>query len=208
MTLDLSTLTDGELASLSLAGREAPFAEIVRRHRSALYRLVLGNVGDPDEALDLVQETFVSAHLALRRYDPTRPLRPWLAAIAINKCRDWSRRRAVRRLFSFVLPMSSAAENVADDRPGHDVEIADRQELVRLRLAIASLPQTLREPLVLHAVEGMSQADTAAILSISEKAVETRIRRARAKLGELLGPLPGHCGADLRAGPKPTSKIR
>lgn len=187
MTLDLSTLSDGELASLSLAGRDAPFTEIVRRHRSALYRLALGNVGDPDEALDIVQETFVSAHLALKRYDPERPLRPWLAAIAINKCRDWGRRRAVRRLFSFVLPMNATAENVADDRPGHEAEVADRQELAQLRRAIDHLPLTLREPLVLHAVEGMSQADTAAVLSITEKAVETRIRRARMKLVEVLG---------------------
>lgn len=101
MTLHLSALSDGELASLSLVGREAAFTEIVRRHRSVLYRLALGNVGDADEALDIVQETFVAAHLALKHYDPDRPMRAWLAAIAINKCRDWRRRRAVRRLFSF-----------------------------------------------------------------------------------------------------------
>ena len=185
-TLDLSTLSDGELASLSLAGREAAFTEIVRRYRSILYRLALGNVGDADEALDIVQETLVSAHLALKRYDPERPMRAWLAAIAINKCRDWGRRRAVRRLFSFALPIDAAVENVAEDRPGHDVAASDRQELARLRRAITDLPASLREPLVLHTIEGMSQAETASILAITEKAVETRLRRARIKLGNVL----------------------
>ncbi|MDQ2878576.1 MAG: RNA polymerase sigma factor [Pseudomonadota bacterium] len=182
MTIGLSPLSDGELAALSLAGREAAFTEIVRRHRDRLYRLALGNVGDGDEALDIVQETFVAAHQALKRYDPARPMRVWLAAIAINKCRDWARRRAVRRLFSFALPIDASIENMADDRPGHDVETADRQEMARLRRAIADLPTSLREPLVLHVVEGISQAETAGILAITEKAVETRIRRARVRL--------------------------
>src|SRR3546814_15935115 len=51
-------------------------------------------------ALDLVQEAFVAAFDALDRYDQGRPLRTWLARIAINKCRDWARRRAVRRLLN------------------------------------------------------------------------------------------------------------
>ena len=186
MTLDLATLSDGELASLSLVGREAAFGELVRRHRSALYRLALGSVGDPDEAFDIVQETFVSAHLALKRYDPARPMRAWLVAIAINKCRDWARRRKVRRFFSFALPIDAAVENVREDRPGQDVQAADRQELARLRRAIAELPSSLREPLVLHAIEGMSQADAASVLAVTEKAVETRLRRARIKLAAML----------------------
>src|SRR5690606_19017534 len=51
--------TDGELAALVLAGRKAAFAEIMRRHKEPLYRLILGHVGSPDDALDLVQESFV-----------------------------------------------------------------------------------------------------------------------------------------------------
>lgn len=187
MTLDLATLSDGELASLSVVGRDVAFTEIVRRHRGLLYRLVLANIGDADEALDLVQETFVSAHLALKRYDPERPMRAWLAAIAINKCRDWGRRRAVRKLFSFSSPIDPVIENIPDDRPGQDALAQDRQELQRLRRAIVGLPMSLREPIVLHAIEGMSQAEAATVLAITEKAVETRLRRARIKLAALMG---------------------
>lgn len=190
MTPDYAGLTDGDLATLALAGGDAAYAEIMRRHRSHVYRLIAGNVGDPDEALDLTQETFVSAHRALRRYDPARPMRAWLATIAVNKCRDWGRRRAVRRVLTFVRPIDEAAHAVPADDPGHDVVTADRQELDRLRHEIAELPASLREPLVLHAIEGMSQAETADVLSITEKAVETRIRRARMRLAERLGRYP------------------
>ena len=65
--------------------------------------------------------------------------------------------------------------------------LGDRQELDRVARAIADLPMTLKEPLVLRIIEGLSQAETAAILSISEKAVETRLYRARAKLLDSLG---------------------
>ncbi|WP_394652005.1 RNA polymerase sigma factor [uncultured Sphingomonas sp.] len=187
MKPDLAALRDGDLAGRSVAGDDAAFTEIMRRHRQRVYRLILANVADPDEALDLVQETFVSAHGALRRFDPARPMPAWLARIALNKCRDWGRRRAVRRLFNISTPLDEIAELHADDRPLQDAEAADRAEMERLSRAIAQLPATQREPLVLCAVEGLSQADAASILAISEKAVETRIRRARARLAELIG---------------------
>lgn len=186
MTLDLTTLSDGELAALSIARRDAAFAEIMRRHRDPIYRVINGNIADANEALDLVQETFVSAHRALARYDGERPMRRWLATIALNKCRDWRRKRAVRRLFAFANPLDDAAIQVAEDRALPDAEVAGRQELERVALAIAELPTALREPLVLCTLQDMSQAETAATLSISEKAVETRVRRARARIVERL----------------------
>lgn len=186
MSLDYTTLSDGELAALSLAGRQSAFAELVRRHDQAIYRLTHGYVGDADEALDLSQETFVAAHRALARYDTARPMRTWLSAIALNKCRDWGRKRRVRYLLSFAVPIGADAEAVADPQAAVDDAAGDRQELERVRRAIVSLPSTLKEPLVLHTIEGLSQADTAAVLAISEKAVETRLYRARAKLREKL----------------------
>lgn len=182
MSLDLSVLADGELATLSIARRDAAFAEIVRRHRDALYRLALASLANPDDALDAVQESFVAAHAALHRFDPARPMRPWLARITLNRCRDRLRRRKVRRI---LLPFGTAdnpVERLADDAPGHDIVAADRQELARTLRAIATLPAAIREPILLRTVEGLSQAETADALGISEKAVETRLRRARAKL--------------------------
>lgn len=184
MTFDPTGLSDGELAALSRAGRQAAFAEIMRRHREPIFRIIAGSIGDADEALDLLQETFLSAHAALDRYDPGRPLRAWLTTIALNKCRDWARRRAVRRLIAFALPIDGAAESVAEDRPPHDIEAADRDELARVSRAIAELPSNLRNVLVLRTIEGLSQEDTAAVLRLTGKAVETRLRRARLKLAE------------------------
>lgn len=191
MSLDLSALTDGELATLSIAGRQAAFAEIMHRYRQPVFRLARACLGDADEALDLTQETFVAAHQALPRYDAARPMRAWLSTIVINKCRDHARKRAVRRFFSFASPIGGEAEAVADDQVAVDDAAADRQELDRVTRAISELPVNLKEPLVLRTIEGLSQAETAGVLDISEKAVETRLYRARAKLLEKLGGREG-----------------
>lgn len=191
MTSDLVDRTDGELAELSIAGRQPAFVEIMRRHKAHVHRLTARMIGDEDEALDLVQETFVSAHQALRRYQPERPMRAWLARIAINKCRDWRRRRAVRRLISFILPIEQAVDT-PDKAAMADVVAADRQEMVNVTNAIAMLPMNLRETLVLRTIDGLTQAETAEALGVTEKTVESRLYRARAKLSELV---------ERRAGP-------
>lgn len=191
MSLDWSTLSDGELAALSQAGRQMAFAEIVRRYEETVFRLARGCLGNTDEALDLTQETFISAHQALDRFDGARPMRVWLSAIALNKCRDWARKQKVRRFFSFASPIADEAEAVPDDQVGIEEAAADRQELDRVTQAIARLPANLKEPLVLRTVEGLSQAETADVLGISTKAVETRVYRARLRLLEKLNRREG-----------------
>jgi RNA polymerase sigma-70 factor (ECF subfamily) len=189
VSLDWTTLTEGELAALSIAGRQAAFSEIMRRHRQSVFRMVRACVGEADEALDLVQETFVAAHQALPRYDGDRSMRAWLSTIAINKCRDWGRKRTVRRFLSFAAPIGPEAEAVADDQVAIDDATGDRQELDRVTRAISTLPANLKEPLVLRTIEGLSQAETAEVLGISEKAVETRLYRARRSLADRLGAM-------------------
>ena len=185
MTLQLPDCSDGELAALALSGRQAAFGELVRRHRSWVYRLVRSHVGDTDEVMDITQASFVAAFSALGRYDAERSFRAWLSRIAINKCHDWRRRRAVRKMFAFALPIDEARD-VADEGPRVDRVIGAESELARTMAAIASLPSTLKDALILRAIEEHSEAETAEILGISQKAVETRLYRARTRLVEIL----------------------
>jgi len=169
----------------ALQGRQVGYTWLMDRHRASVFRYARGQVGDDDEALDITQECFVAAFAALHRYDPGRPFRTWLLAIAVNKCRDWARRRAVRRFFTFAAPLDEAVP-VADAAPDPESELASAQGVEAIRQALAALPANLREPLVLCTIEEMSQAEAAEVLGINRKAVETRIYRARAKLAELL----------------------
>ncbi|HMO73754.1 MAG TPA: sigma-70 family RNA polymerase sigma factor [Sphingopyxis sp.] len=185
MIPDLSQYSDQDLAALARAHRDDACRELLRRYKTGVYRLIVKHIGDAEEAMDLTQETFVAGFSALNRYDGDRPFRIWIARIALNKCRDWARRRRVRAFFSRALPLESAHQ-VASDVPSPDSEATDRGELARVRGAIDRLPQNLREVLLLRGVDEVSQAETAVILQVSEKTVETRLYRARTKLRELL----------------------
>lgn len=185
MTLDLAGCSDAELVALALSGRQRAFGELLRRHREWVYRLVRSHIGDTDEAVDVTQASFVAAFAALKRYDAERPFSVWMTRIAINKCHDWRRRRAVRSFFSFAFPLSEA-EDAVDSAPLADQRIGAEEELARAMKAISTLPDALKEPLILRTIEEKSEAETAEILGISKKAVETRLYRARTRLTEIL----------------------
>lgn len=185
MTPDLSQTSDRELAALAKAGRQDAYREFLVRYKAPIFRLIYRNIGDTDEAMDLTQEAFVAGFAALDRYDGDRPFRVWIARIALNKCRDWARRRKVRAFFARALPLESA-HDVASDVPAPDAEVAGRAEMARVRAAMTQLPAKLREVLVLRGLEELSQVEAADMLQVSEKTIETRLYRARARLKELL----------------------
>lgn len=173
---------DASLVALAIQGDQRAFTALMRRHKEKLYRLVRAYVGDADEAYDLVQESFVAAWAALARYDGRRPFEIWLRRIALNKCHDWGRRRAVRRFFFSARSLDEPGVEAASEA---NVD-SEEPRLAALEAAIAKLPATLKEPLVLTALDGLSQKAAAALLGISAKAVETRVSRARAALAQAL----------------------
>lgn len=177
--------SDATLAARAIKGDRRAFNRIVQRHQEPLYRFIRRYVGDADEAYDLLQETFVSAWQALGRYDPSRPAPTWLRRIALNKCRDWSRRRAVRRFFYGATSLDNSPA-VADGAASAPLDDSNEAALAKLDRAIATLPSQLKEPLLLTAFEGLSQIAAGEALGISAKAIETRVYRARKLLAEAL----------------------
>jgi len=188
--------SSADLSARAAGGDRAAFSELVRRTKTALFRFVRRYVGDEQEAWDLLQETYAAAWINIRRYDPTRPFEAWIRTIALNKCRDWSRRRFVRRLIRGGIELSSPeAMAVSDGAESADerMEVGDR--LARLNEAMGRLPPHLKAPLLLTAIEGRSQAEAAGLLGVSVKTVETRVARARRKLYDALGDTTAARGA-------------
>lgn len=182
---------DGTLIAAALGGDNGSFSTLMGRHKEPLYRFVRRYVGDADESFDLVQETFVAAWSALNTFEQGRPFAVWIRRIALNKCRDWSRRRQVRRFFFGASPLEAT-----DKMPAAPADDSPRQELLAaLDTAIAALPAALKEPLLLTVFDEMSQAEAGALLNISAKAVETRVYRAKQKLREMLSDFSGDASA-------------
>ena len=173
---------DAALVAAALRGDNAAFSALMGRHKGSLYRFIRRYVGDADEALDLVQETFVSCWSKLDAFDRARPFPVWLRRIALNKCRDWSRRRKVRHFFFGAGSISEHTPNPESTTP----EVSDEARLAALDKAIAGLPQTLKEPLLLTVFDELSHQQAASLLGVTAKAIETRVYRAKQRLRQAL----------------------
>lgn len=189
--------TASDLPARAAVGDRAAFSALMRETKGPLFRFVRRYVGDEQEAYDLLQDTYAAAWVGIRRYDPSRPFEAWIRTIALNKCRDWSRRRFVRRLIRGGVDLSSPeAMAVPDGSEPADERMEARARLARLDAELDRLPSQLKAPLFLTAIEGRSQGEAAEILGISVKAVETRLARARRKLSDALSAVPARIRSD------------
>lgn len=178
--------TDGELVTLALNGAQSAFSHLVHRHAPHLRRVVARRLRDPDDVLDVIQDTHLAVWRALQSYDAGRPFEAWLTSIALNKCKDWVRRRIVR--FGAVAQIQAdRARDGAEMEERSAESLAIEEETLRdLEQALGRLPPKLREPLILTALLELSQAAAAQELRATRKAVEMRVRRARQRLQQTL----------------------
>ncbi len=179
-----SAQPDAELIANALAGNDAAFAVLMGRHKTWVFRFIRRYVGSTgDDSYDVLQDTFFAAWLALSRFDITLSFEAWLRRIALNKCRDRARRNQVRR-FLVGMPVTENEEPLdpPDPTPGIEATLNSRQELHQLERQIAQLPRSLKEPLLLTTLEGLSHREAGELLGINAKAVEMRIYRARERL--------------------------
>lgn len=189
----LAELGDDALAIRAGGGDGHAFGVLVTRHKAPLYSYVRRYIGDADDAYDLLQQTFLSAWLAIGRYDANLPLVAWLRTIARNKCRDHARKTKLMRLL-MIADWSVPTNRVADVRPDPEEKWLEEEGLRVIDDAIADLPRALKEPLLLTAFEGLSHIEAGRELGITAKAVETRVSRARQKLARALNAPVGEDG--------------
>jgi len=167
-----------------IAGDRSAFAEMVAPATPRLMATAIRMLGSRSEAEDALQDSLASLWVTRHRLDPNRPIEPMLTTIVLNKCRDRMRQRKAAFFIRFAA--EPVTETVSADTPSPETQTADRETLTKTRQAISALPVKLKEALVLVAIDGRSQSEAATLLNASEKAIETRIYRARKILKEKL----------------------
>jgi RNA polymerase sigma-70 factor (ECF subfamily) len=174
---------DERLAERAAKGDRAAFEALVTRHRRAVYRLCWSATGNPADADDAAQETFVRLFRSLSAYDASRPFAPWLRKIA------WNTSMSVYRDAKAGVPRvpESEAPEAVDPSPDPSAAAERKQETERVAEAMAGLPAELRTVLVLRAVEGLSYAEIAESTGVPAGTVMSRLSRARDRLAAVLG---------------------
>jgi RNA polymerase sigma-70 factor (ECF subfamily) len=181
---------EAELVQALKAGDQAAFSDFVERYSSTIYNLAWRMMGDRHEAEEVLQETFISAFRAVDRFEGRSQLGTWLYRIAYNA--------ALMRLRKRRLPTTSIDEPIwteeGDAMPRQLVDwrrLPDDQVLSSefrdvLDAAVATLPETFRSVFVLRDIEGLSTAEVAEVLGLTETNVKVRLHRARLALREKL----------------------
>ena len=173
--------TDEDVVQLVLAGNTALFELLMRRHNERLYRAARAITRDDREAEDVMQQAYVNAYANLRQFNGQSRFATWLTRIAINEALARVRRSGKYEPFDEGFPNTETLMpwNPAPN-PERQAFTGELREL--LEWAIDGLPDGAREVFVLREVEGLSTAETAASLDVSEDVIKTRLSRARAAL--------------------------
>ena len=183
--------TDLQLVRKVRNGDRAAFDLLVVKYQSRVASIISRYVYDPQEVMDLAQETFVKAYRAIDRFRGDSAFYTWLYRIAVNTAKNFLESRGRR-------PQPSAdvaeAENFDDGRrlrdPASPERLLQREQLQEaLSRAIAQLPEDLRSAFLLREYDGLSYEDIARILDCPIGTVRSRIFRARDAVDRYLGPL-------------------
>lgn len=190
-----AAVDEASLAQRASAGDQAAFVQIMRFHNQRLFRLAMGIIGEPAEAEDVLQESYVRAFYALDSYSGRGSLGAWLARIVRNEAIDRLRARNSRRnhiaIESELEPtLAAGAASASDFASSTNMDpqaLAQRADVKHLlEHAIQRLPETFRTAFVMREVEGLSVEETAEYLEIPAATVKTRTFRARTLLRSYL----------------------
>ncbi|HZD30527.1 MAG TPA: RNA polymerase sigma factor [Candidatus Angelobacter sp.] len=157
------------------ADQSADFDSLVRQQARFVFKVAYGVLRNSHDAEDVAQETFLRAQRA--SMNAVRDPQSWLATIAFRIAIDRKRK----------LPeLDLANYEIAANKPDAEHLAIQQQQVVRLQRLIASLPEDLRYPLVLSAIEELNSRQIAEVLDIPESSVRGRTMRARQLLKEKL----------------------
>jgi RNA polymerase sigma-70 factor, ECF subfamily len=178
-----ATIDRGEARWLERARQKDPqaFAELVEAYQRPVFNLCYRMLGDAGEAEDAAQESFLRAYNHMSRYDPTRSFSTWLLAIASHYCIDLLRKR---RLLVDSLEELEPWEEPADDAPGPESAAVKREGRQAAQALLARLGPQDRAVVVMRYWEGLSTEEIAQALSLTVKAVKSRLHRARKQMAE------------------------
>jgi len=161
-------------------GDAAAWEPLMLAHQQAVFRLSYLLLGDPDDAEDIAQETFLRAWKYLKRFDATRPLRPWLLSIASNLASN--RRRsagrylaALTRAFRDEPTSSTIEENSSQHTHAND-----------LWKAVQTLKLPDQQIVYLRYFLDLTVSETAEVLQVAEGTVKSRLSRALEKLRNII----------------------
>ena len=188
--------TDERLVRRFQEGSADAFEVLVQRHGTRVYNLCFRILGDPEEAADASQDTFLAALRKLNTFRGDSAFTTWLHRVAVNACYDSLRRKRRRPLLQIVRDDDDDRPEPSLPSPDHADEVVFSVDVGR---ALMEVPEEFRVVLVLADVQDLPYDEIARVLEIPVGTVKSRVFRGRAALGRALGIARGEPSRASRA---------
>jgi RNA polymerase sigma-70 factor, ECF subfamily len=164
------------------AGDKQAFSRLVEAYQRPVYNLTYRMLGNPQEAEDAAQETFLRAYARLRQYDGSHKFSTWILSIANHHCIDRLRKR---RGTQVSIDDNPVLQNLEEDSPQPEDSMLDQEQSVELQSLINRLEPEYRTPLILRYWEDYSYEQIAETMNLTVAAVKSRLFRARKQVADL-----------------------
>lgn len=178
-----------QLAAACQKGDPKAYEKLIQCFQTRVFSLAMRMLGDPDDAADVTQETFIRVFRTIDKYRGEAALATWIHRIAANLCLDWLRQRK-RRVLSSDSPLNwghdTVQRQIEDNAPGPEEQVASAELREQLQQALNQLEDHHRLAVVLRDVQGMSYEQIADILQAPLGTVKSRINRGRQQLKQML----------------------
>lgn len=165
-------------------GDQIAFGHLVAAYQTPVYNLTYRILGNATEAEDAAQETFLRAYMHLRSYDPQRPFRCWILAIASHYCIDRLRRQRIDWLS--LDDEIAVAYEPAGNCPTPEAALSQREQQAEIQRLLAGLSPTDRTAITLCYWYDCSYEEIAEMLNLTVSAVKSRLHRARLALARMM----------------------
>jgi len=169
------------------SGDQRAYAKLLARHQALAFRAAYLITGSAAEAEDATQDACMKAWLALARFRPEAPFRPWLVQIAVNEARN--RRRAAGRRAGLALRLNPSFSE-PDSVPSAESEALAGEERAHLAAAVARLRDDDQLIIAARFFLGLSEAETAIALGLRPGTAKSRLSRALGRLQQQLESMP------------------
>lgn len=190
--------TDINLVKLARNGDRMAFQKLVERYQRKIFGLCYGMVRNQDDAMDMVQETFVKVFKSLARFEGQSSFYTWTYRIATNVCIDFLRKAKRQRTVDYddAIMRDDDVEDVGSLLPSrlgvNPAKVYGRRELLeKIEAALGTLSPNHRQAIILREVEGLSYQEIADIMEVSIGTVMSRLHHARKNMQKELAEYVG-----------------
>ncbi len=178
-------MTNELLIKRAQRGEPRAFEELMTPYEGMIWRICWHYLENREDAQDAAQEVMLRAWRGLPAFRGEASLETWLYRLCVSACTDALRRRKLRVADSVDALLEEGREP-ASDAPGPEEQTERGERHEQLRIALRQLPEEMRTPLILAAIEGLSYEEISHTLNINLGTVKSRINRARKQLAEIL----------------------